>query len=297
MDQTKGVIKGSVFTRKDIKTTPGSILLVAIAFLAGGFLSISFPLPLKPEINDTIFISSQDLSQKGEVVVMVPKLFMAYQDYMGTIDKRISGGDVATIEATVVSLSISSKCPYNEELCGIDPYPNDSGIIQIDRVIDYSHYDKPGLFKRGIENQDSSIPGEESEAGLILAELQSGDVIDSFFLLSARPAKQGKAVVSAKNGIMTVELPELFFDGSGERSNLADKVVDYRLPGERMFLPILKKEDYFIFITEVLYLENGEGRDEGLATGNILPGLKQGDSFLAEIYYDGTAHIEKYSKL
>jgi len=228
-------------------------------------------------------------SKKGQELVIIPEEFTIYQDYtqiIGGKPHRIS--DKGIIEATVISISKTKVCPYQEETCSIEPYPKDLGLVRIDKIINYTPYseqtaetiiEQPSKDKspeNGNTAPEYKGPEYPSKPKPEYISLKEGQEVQTLFLLTVRPAKIRYIPINeSEGGRESLQLPE-------ENTTVSQKVV----PGNKTFKPIPKDRNYFVFTTKV-------GKFPGIIEKN-LPGLEVGSKFRAEIYYDGLLYIEEY---
>lgn len=221
----------------------------------------------------------KDLEGKEEEIaktIMVPQSFVAYQDYVRTVSRRKEGGYVAKIEGEIAALATNEKCPYNEIPCGIEPYPDDSGKVKITKIISCGGYPKPSSIFPDESGENENLTLDVDCKTLQAAQ---GEEIGAYFLFSARPAKIMLAKIGAKKG-------------SGSESGL---VPAFKLDNSSFF-PIEKKDGYLIFIAEVSFFQD-ESFSSLIEEKLVLPGLKAGDKFSAEVYFDGSLHLDEYSVL
>ncbi len=192
--------------------------------------------------------------------------------------------DSGTIEATVLSLTKSEICPYQEENCSIEPYPNDVGTIRIDKVNDYTSYlqktasqpiEQPGGTSTGGENTSGNrgvdiIPKTSSPTYQSLKVSQN---VSAKFLLTARPVKVNYVSVA----------PSML---ESSRQAVDDTLSQTIQPGKTIFKPIPKEGNYFVFTTKILpYPETSQ---------KSLAGLKEGNKFRAKVDYNGIVYVDEY---
>lgn len=256
------------------------------AFLALAVLSIVL-------VSGCVQQTNKNVQPTGEMMVY-PKEYTLYQNYLQTIGEGLSASpryfDNGVIEATVISLRSADICPSaTGETCNIEPYPNDYATVRIDRIVSYSPYaeqtvSQPVEQPSGIPSEDngSSIPGNRGvdypqQKVPEIARLQEGQNASTHFILTARPAKVRYVSVEPENGGLESQ------QTASRDSDLTQTVTHISEPGKKNFEPILKENGYFVFTTKIVpYPETIQ---------KILPGLKVGDKFRANIKYDGATIV------
>jgi hypothetical protein len=220
----------------------------------------------------------------GEMIVY-PQEYLIYREYIGLIGGRPPIADVGVIEGTVVAIQQTDVCPFQEERCSIEPYPNDWGQVRVNRVVSYTLY---------VEQDTGSLeqPAQESPAGDAVGgyagvasgikhreyrPLQSGQQVQAHFLLSARSAKARRLPVRASEDQGSAQLGK---EGGQRTAGVAVQA------GEKTFRPIPREGDYRVFVTDI--------GDVKKARDQVLPGLAPGTRFLAEVWYDGVLYVERY---
>jgi hypothetical protein len=225
----------------------------------------------------------------GELIIY-PKEFIAYQNYLDVIGGKHGIADTGVIEATVISITRSEICPYQEEKCRIEPYPNDWGVVRVDKITSYTLYDaqqqppEPGVEPPGGAESPGGVtspgytgPEQQSEKGRS-EPLQEGQQVQTHFLLTVGPAKVRYVPMTESEGMEPAQLPD------GDAQQTVGQPV--QPPGETAFKPISREGDYLVFTTRI--------GDFQRTTEKILPRLEVGSRFRAEIQYDGTLYVEEY---
>lgn len=238
---------------------------------------------------------SQKLAEQKSIteeeLIIIPEDFKIYQDYIETIGGKPKIYDTIIIEATILSIAKSEVCPYQEENCSIEPYPRDSGVIRIDRIIEYNpsfeHFVEQVGGEKSTEKDNMSKGYEGSEYSSkfkppLFGKLQEGQELQVFFLLSARPAiVRYLPINECGSGI---EMLELTSDDENPQESDEHQIE----PEKRIFKPIPKEGIYLIFATRI--------GDFQKTIEVILPGLEAGTKFTAVVYYDGVfIFIEEYN--
>ncbi len=244
---------------------------------------------------DTAKSANPDIAgNKKESLTAIPPEYAIYSDYIDTIGAKPKAGDIATIEATVISLTISDKCPsVSGESCNIEPYPDDWAVIKIDKITNYMPYieqtaeqpaDAPDAVPAG--NGETTPPNEGMDLPkLKIPEfklLEEGQNASAHFMLTARPAKiRYMPISTGKSEGGSAESSQTDATSNNDAGHTLEQ-------GKHVFKPIPKDGNYFVFTTKI-----GEYAD---IVEKILPGLKTGDRLIADISYDGTVYIEEYKK-
>jgi hypothetical protein len=261
----------SAIVQTPIKETPGNNILPTSG---EPDIIISPPAGQKPEGNDII-------------INALPEEYLIFQGYLEAINASPSLAGSGIIEGTVVSLTLGEVCPYLEEECPIDPYPNDWGIVRVDRVL--SETTLGGGESESIIEQpaQSEAEGETSISGSQGQELDSrstnnislseGQEVTTQFVLTARP-------------VIVRYVPGNEFGATDFSNNLeggADDTIKHPAqPAEIVFKELAQDEGVYIFTTKI-----GEENEE-IRTN--LPGLKVGTRFQAGILFDGILYINEY---
>jgi hypothetical protein len=229
----------------------------------------------------------------GGEIIIYPSEYVAYRKYLDVIGGTPGAADTGVIEATVISINKADVCPYDEEECRIDPYPNDWGIVRVDRIIDYTPYDgqsqgptfeQPGSSESPPQGETTSeYTGKEPEPQHERGgeePLQEGQEVQAHFLLSARPAKVKCVSMGGAGGIEQTEpVP-------GDAQRTSEHPIQ---PGEPDFGPLVEEDGHLVFVTKF-----GDCPESSERT---LPGLQVGSSFHAQIQYDGILYISEYTLL
>jgi hypothetical protein len=231
------------------------------------------------------------VADKGEITIF-PEELSIYQDYLQTIGEGLRttrlSYDRGQIEATVISITKSEICPYQEETCSIEPYPNDWGMVRIDKIVDYTPYSEQ-LTGEPVEQPSGAAASGTSTSGYggtgapepKLSEyepLHEGQEVSTHFLLTSRPVKvRYIPMKESENGVESAQPPE------HEGQLTADQQVE---SGEKVFQTIPREENYYVFTTRM-------GDFPGIVE-KTLPGLQVGSRFRAEIQYDGRLYVEEY---
>ena len=228
-----------------------------------------------------------EIARMPEEFIIYPEEFIAYQNYLDVIGGKPGIADTGVIEATVISISRTEVCPYQEEECSIEPYPNDWGMVRVDKIINYTPYAEQALGSRIEQPSETEPAGGETTPGYGGAEhqpkggkyvpLQEGQEIQTLFLLTVSPVKVRYVPAAGSEGTEPTEPP------GDDAQRTAEHPVQ---PGQTVFKPIPREGDYFVFAIRIV--------DSPTTIESILPGLAVGSKFRAEIRYDGTLYIEEY---
>jgi hypothetical protein len=236
--------------------------------------------------------AAQDIAIAPSEMVLYPKEYAAYQAYLDVIKGRPGMADGAVIEGTVLSLATGEVCPYQEEPCRIEAYPDDWGTVRVDKIVEYAPIGEPG--SNPVESQDGGTPtgetpglseqtspqytGTAGQAGPAkYAPLQQGQEVQAHFLLTARPARVRQLATGASAGA----------EAAQSAGADAGQVVTHQAePGETTFEPIPREGEAFVFSTIAT-----DARDAGEL---VLPGLTAGVRFRARVQYDGTLYVQEY---
>jgi hypothetical protein len=230
---------------------------------------------------------AQDISIAAPEMVIYPKEYAAYQQYLDVIKGRPSMADSAVIEGTVLSIQPGEVCPYQEEPCRIEPYPDDWGMVRVDKIFEYAPLVRQG--SNPVEAQSSGVQLSEGQTSPGYAgtggqpspakykPLQSGQEVQAHFLLTTRPARVRQLTTTASEGAGSA--PSLESD--------AGQVVTHQAePGEPAFEPIPREGGAFVFSTLTT-----DARDPAEL---LLPGLTASARFRARVLYDGTLYVQEY---
>ena len=233
--------------------------------------------------------------------MIYPEEFIIYQDYIKTIGGKPIISDIGTVEATIISITRTEVCPDETDPfapepteCSIEPYPKDLGMVRIDKIVNYTRYseqtiespieqpsgEEPSEGKttvtsvyKGSESQPKPKPPIEYEP------LHEGQEVQTLFLLTVRPVKIRYVPINESEGGMESE--QLTEDDT--QQTVGHQVV----PENKIFKPIPKDGDYFVFTTKI-------GRFPEIIE-NPLHGLEVGYTFRAEIQYDGSLlYVREY---
>ena len=259
-------------------------------------------------------VQEREMAQEREIST-ISEAFTVYQDYLGTIKEGFRNTpsiyDKAVVEATVISLTNSEVCPYQEEDCSIEPYPDDWATVRIDRIISYTPYseqnppagqpteeennEQPG--GEGINEQPSNEGGVTPDYKPLDRPLEEGQEVSTHFLLTARPARTRHITMyTPRGGPESAQAP---IETDSEQINQTGpwKKIFKPIPKEPVHTDIPGIDDYYyVFTTKVFYSEiSGEPIPEFETNREkVLPGLEIGDRFIAEITYDNILHVEEY---
>ena len=238
---------------------------------------------------DIIITPLEDQLPGGEDIIIIkyPDEYLIYKGYLEAIGGRPSAADFGEIEGRVVSIIKDEVCPYDEEVCSIEPYPSDWGIVRVDRIIWYTPYGEQGTepimdqHAQG-DNEEARYSSGSQGVDVELKEktpsaLMEGQEVTSLFVLTARP-------------VMVRYVPVAVIEPSAPSGNIEageeDTIGQSVQPGEIVYKPLPKEGDFFIFTTRV-----GDFTKEVV---QVLNGLEEGSRFRAEIRYDGTLYISEY---
>ena len=221
------------------------------------------------------------INDKGELLI-IPEEFAIHQDYIEVIGCKPGICDIGTIEATVISITKTEVCPGKIEPfapepteCSIEPYPKDLGIVRIDKIINYTQYSGQTI-EPTIEqpSEGPEYPSERKE----YKPLQEGQEVSTHFLLTVRPAKVRYASINESVGGMESAQE---YEETPEKDTISHPVTHVK----KIFKPIPKDGNYYVFTTKYGFPETVEKN---------LPGLEVGSKFPAKIWYDGSLYVEEY---
>lgn len=233
--------------------------------------------------------SGTETREAGEMIVY-PAEYVAYQYYLDVIGGKPGRADTGVIEATVLSINTSEVCPYQEEICSIEPYPSDWGVVRVDNVVSYSPFggqvsgavEEPGEAEPppgGRTTSGNTGSGQQPEKAKY-APLRTGEEVQTLFLLTTRPAKVRSAPIAGAQAAEPARPPE------GDAQTTIGRQIQ---PGEAVFKPIPREGDHFVFYPKLT--------DSSSAGETVLPGLEIGSRFRAEIRFNGTLYVEEYEVL
>ena len=227
-------------------------------------------------------------------IIIYPQEFVIYQDYVKTIGGKPRVSDIGVVEATVMLIRKNEICPDKTNAttpestkCSVEPYPKDSGIVRIDKIINYTPYSYSEEVTEQL-NEGKSLEEGETTPGYEgpnytstpkppeYEPLQEGQEVQTIFLLTVRPTKiRYTPFNESKAGWESAQLES------------DQQTASHQLePGRKTFKPIPKDGDYFVFTTKI--------GDFPETVEKILPGLKVGSKFRAEVYYDGLLYVKEY---
>jgi hypothetical protein len=287
-------------------------------------------------------IQSGKSAATAESFAAVNEEYMIYQDYLDVIlgesrhfHRDIS--DTGTIEATIISMTKYDIFPYQldeKEECKIEPYPLDTAIVRIDKIIDYTKYseqtveenpteamEKPTNGKEKLENDHVTTIPEHVEQRFVpkpkspeYGPLQEGQEVRAKFLVSARPVN----IIYASNPASPIEEPEQPLRAEMESSDITRDPSDTTSsnPTSATEEPT---DNQGTLVHSTTSVSSGQTGAEPLQktykpipkqgdyfvfttkiiqspeiTQKQLPGLEEGDKFRAEIKYNGILYIEEY---
>ena len=245
----------------------GVIAVVVLALIAGNYF--------------------QETSNIQQEILIISEEFTIYQDYLDVIEARHFQNiyDTGTIEATVISLIRSEMCPYTEEECRIQPYPIDTGVVRIDKIISYIPYSEQTVQQPIEQPSEGESSGEgKTTPGYTgqdlpksklpeYKQLEEGQEVSTIFQLTARPVK-----------VIYTSIPPT--TGGLESQQTVSRQIE---PTQKTYKPISVEGDRFVFTTKIItYPETSL---------KLLPGLKEGDKFRATITYDGILHVNEYGMI
>jgi hypothetical protein len=221
------------------------------------------------------------------IVNVLPDEYHIYQGYLDVINARPGMADFGEIEGTIVSITHSEICPYPEEDCPIEPYPNDWGIVRVDRVLTYASFSGVAIepiIEQSAEGDNEGVTSTSGSGGqdigpkeITAAALSEGQEVTSQFVLTARPV-----ILRFVPGEETVP-----FDAPNNlEGNEGDTIEQPAQPREIVYQPLPQSDDVYIFTTQF-----GEVKEE---VQKKLSGLEVGTRFRAEIRYDGILYIYEY---
>jgi hypothetical protein len=264
----------------------GFALLAILIAVSGCSLRGQEPATPTAEIPSSPSPATQTAPPARDIIIY-PEGYGEYQKYLDVIGGTPGMADTGVIEATVASILKSEVCPYQEENCRIEPYPNDWGLVRVDEILQYVPYgaqdmeparEQPGQTPdSGAETTAGSTGVSPPSKGQRHETLQPGQEIQTHFLFTARPAKVSTGSLAGPGSPLPSQPP------GGEPEQAAEHRVQ---PGEPVYEPIPRDGDYLVFVTEI------EGMPD--STEIILPGLEIGSRFRARIRYDGTLYVQEY---
>lgn len=223
----------------------------------------------------------------------LPAEFVIYQDYLDVIDGRAPRPDTGVIEGTVIEINEGQRCPYQEEQCSIPPYPSDSGLIRIDKILEYTAYenrppnpveesDDPQEAEEGVVSSEQNLGQDVAAGRKETSALTKGQEVEALFLLTANPVKVRYAPYNAKNLNGAEERGQI---SGGETETTTVQLANQ--PSEKTYHPIPTDGEMFVFTTQI--------GDSPNPTEKILSGLREGAKFRAPFKYVGTLLlIEEY---
>jgi len=299
-----------------------SVVTVAVVGTIGYFIlaresSITLPLipdntrvedkpPVVREIPIPVIPGSGSEQFEEETVTpagsSIPGEYLIYQRYKTKTANYVRGVgyDEGVIEGTIVSVMKNDICPdatpegVDDEIpvssCSIEPYPQDTGTVRIDRITEYIPYSETPTQSEEMQQGEGVPDGSGESTSGFLGEgtppknynpLTVGEEIFTRLILSARLAKVVYAErinrpVSNSPSSEGEEMPV-----SSNEDTISSGIIQ-----PPTFSPIPKDGQYFVFTTQI----NQPKRLE-----KVLPGLAIGDRFSASFKYDGTLFIEEYS--
>jgi hypothetical protein len=220
-------------------------------------------------------------------MIIYPPQYSQYQAYLDVIGARPGRADTALIEATVTSIQTSDVCPYDEEECRIEPYPNDWGMVRVDKVVEYAPYGEQGEGAQAEQSSQAQGSGAETTAGDSGIEpaperrqhepLQVGQEVQTQFVLTTRPVKVRHVPAGESEGI------EPMMHTEPEAGDTEEHALE---PGQGVFQPIPRAGQHYVFTTRI--------GDYAAPVEVILPGLDVGARFRAEVQFDGVLYVEEY---
>jgi len=243
-------------------------------------------------------MQKETVAMNKKELMIVPEEFIIYRDYIRIIGGIPHVSDIATVEATVLSITKTEVYP-----CGTDPfapepklgsiaYPKHLGIVGIDRINNYTPYrdrilehpiEQPTGNKVQEKEAEKTVSGSKGPIGKYSSKkkkyrpLQEGEEVQTRFLLTVSPAKIRYVPIITEDTRESGRLSENF---------VPQKTVTHKVEGRRAFKPLPKEGKYFVLTTKV-------GNFPKIIE-KTLPGLKEGDKFRAEIYYDGSLYVQEY---
>lgn len=265
-----------------------------VACGSGPILSPSDQTPggdLAPTSGDIDIIITPPAGQQpggDDIIINVyPEEYLIYQGYLEVINARPAAADFGEIEGTIVSITHGEVCPNQEEDCPIEPYPNDWGIVRVDRVLSYSPFsggNNEPIIEQPAESETEGVTSTSGSQGqdispkeITFSALTESQEVTTQFVLSARPV-----IVRYVPG--NERVPS---DTSGNiEAGGEDTVGQPAQPGEIVYKQLPREGEVYIFTTKV-----GNTKEEVLKK---LLGLEEGTRFRAEIRYDGILYISEY---
>lgn len=284
------------------------ILLSTVAVVVIAFVAINY-------------LQVQDTSKGRPEISFIPEEVTIYENYLDVIEGESrhfhNVKDIGTVEATIISLTQSEVCPYQEEECRIEPYPKDTGVVRIDKIISYTPYSEqtvqqpieqvgqPTTREPEEEKTTSQYTGQDLPKQNIpeYTQLEEGQEVSTIFQVTTRPVKVRYMTVYELRGGPEGEFIQRSVESdSNESSELIEvpptgtvNISDLPLP-KKIYKPIPKEVNYFVFTTKVFYSEVEEEPfpEPEVTTEKIFLGLKEGDKFKATITYMGTLRVNEY---
>lgn len=250
---------------------------------------ITPPAGQQPAGNDIIITPPAGGGSGGEDIIIniFPEEYLIFLGYLEAINARPAMADFGVIEGTVVSITPGEVCPYQEEVCPIEPYPNDWGIVRLDRVLSYSStssgeiepiIEQPAEGKAGEGASTSGSQGQDIiPKEQVLSMLAEGQEVTAQFVLTARPV----IIRHVPGGETDFADPAGNLEGGAE-----DTIEQPAQPREIAYKQLPKDGGTYIFTSQVGGVEE--------EVQNNLPGLGAGTRFRADIQYDGILYINEY---
>ena len=243
------------------------------------FLFILFSLCVSPKT------SPSDIKNSSQEIIIVPNNYNTYLEYVELLKSPSIKYKEAIVEATIIDISISDFCPYKEQTCRIEPYPKDSGIIKINKIIQTieSQSDIIEAINRdnSSENKTDEYKGEDitKKEANYAQNIDIGRSLPTIFLLTSRPVSVNYEKIGTTNNTTKS------IGNSIDPETTSNKSIEQNM--NNTYENLLKKNGHYVFTTKIGDYNNTITKE--------LPGLKTGDIIIAHIYYDGVmTYIEEY---
>lgn len=224
------------------------------------------------------------------IINILPEDYLTYLCYLEAINGRPGRADLGEIEGTVVSITHGEICPHQEEDCRIEPYPNDWGIVRVDRVLALTPASGEAselIIEQPAEKDEGGIASTSGSQGQDISTkektvpaLTDDQEVTAQFVLTARP-------VNVRNVPGEEMVPS---DGIGIREGSGEDTVEQPAkPLDTACQPLPQDKGLYTFTTKVGGVKE--------VVQKKLPGLEVGTRFRAEITYNGIMYIDEYEIL
>jgi len=219
---------------------------------------------------------SSDIKNSSQEIIIVPNNYNTYLKYVELLKNPSIRYKEAIVEATIIDISISDFCPYNEETCRIEPYPKDSGIIKINKIIQTIESQSDIIETINLDNSSQNTTDEYKGEDIIKKEtnyvqnIDIGRSLPTIFLLTSRSVSVNYEKIGTTNNTTKST------DNSIESETTSNKSIEQNM--NNTYENLLKKNGHYVFTIKIGDYDNTITKE--------LPGLKTGDLIIAHIYYD-----------